>query len=195
MHGSRVWALVNLICLIATFYLFLPVAHIRAKYRRKKLMRKVNEAKEELRELQNLRKEQLEERERIRQVALELRRQGAQAGMENTSAANLMSEVTVDEFAEAVEELYYKVKVFTRRFRAGIGIEAVDCVLALIAFILTEDMRLPMVLIDRWTPLMLVLLLICWVIDVRLVRYREDNEEENEDERGDDRGKAVPAGR
>ncbi|MCR4804948.1 MAG: sortase, partial [Clostridia bacterium] len=116
MHGGRVWALVNLICLIATFYLFLPVAHIRAKYRRKKLMRKVNEAKEELRELQNLRKEQLEERERIRQVAMELRRQGAQAGMENTSAANLMSEVTVDEFAEAVEELYYKVKVFTRRF-------------------------------------------------------------------------------
>lgn len=56
-------------------------------------------------------------------------------------------------------------------------------VLALIAFILTEDMRLPMVLIDKWTPPMIVLMLIVWVLDVRLIRYREgvlDDEEEAE---------------
>ena len=42
-----------------------------------------------------------------------------------------------------------------------------------------------MVLIDRWTPLMILLLTICWTIDVRLVRYRskvlmEEEEEELE---------------
>ena len=58
--------------------------------------------------------------------------------------------------------------------------------LALIAFILTEDMRLPMVLIDRWTPLMIVLLLIEWLLDVRLIRYRDKvlaDEEEAERQR------------
>ena len=51
-------------------------------------------------------------------------------------------------------------------------LELIFAALALAAFILTEDMRLPMVLIDRWTPLMIVLMLIVWVMDVRLIRYR-----------------------
>ena len=53
----------------------------------------------------------------------------------------------------------------------------------MIAFILTEDMRLPMVLIDRWTPLMIALMLLCWTTDVWLVRYRDSmkaDEEEKE---------------
>ena len=43
---------------------------------------------------------------------------------------------------------------------------------------------MPMVLIDRWTPLMLIILIVCWIVDVRLMRYREkvqaDGEEEEE---------------
>lgn len=54
----------------------------------------------------------------------------------------------------------------------------IDTIAAIVAFILTEDMRLPMVLIDRWTPLMLLLLAVCWVADVLLLRYREEEQEE-----------------
>ena len=49
---------------------------------------------------------------------------------------------------------------------------------ALIAFILTEDMRLPMVLFDQWTPMMAALLLLCWIIDIRLMRYRDQEPKE-----------------
>ena len=55
-------------------------------------------------------------------------------------------------------------------------------IVAIIAFILTEDMRLPMILIDRWTPLMILLLAICWIVDVRLVRYRNKVLAEEEEE-------------
>ena len=47
-------------------------------------------------------------------------------------------------------------------------------------------MRLPMVLIDKWTPLMLILLAICWIIDIRLARYREKAVEEEREEAEND---------
>ena len=53
--------------------------------------------------------------------------------------------------------------------------------LAVIAFILTEDMRLPMILVDRWTPLMIVLMLLCWTVDVWLTRYRDKLEADEEE--------------
>ena len=119
-HGTRVWALANLVCLGVTMYLFLPVMHIRAKYSRSRKMRRVNE--------------------------------------ENRSDV-------------------YGEKKFTRRFRLGVALELADCVLALVAFLLTENMRLPMALIDRWTPLMILLMAICLIVDLRLARYREEDPE------------------
>ena len=130
--GLRVWALLNLICLIITLYLLLPIMHVKAKFRRKKQMLNVN-------------------------------------GL----------------YDEEKEEDVYNTKSFVRRFRTGLVLEIIVCVLAVIAFILTEDIRLPMVLIDRWTPLMILLLLICWILDVRLIRYRSksDNEERDTESR------------
>ena len=130
--GLRVWALLNLICLIITVYLLLPIMHLKAKFRRKKQMLNVN-------------------------------------GL----------------YDEEKEENVYNTKSFVRRFRTGLVLEIIVSVLAVIAFILTEDIRLPMVLIDRWTPLMILLLLICWVLDVRLIRYRSksDNEERDTESR------------
>ena len=168
-HGTRAWALVNLICVIVTVYLFLPLLHLREKMGRPKTMRRFNEAKEELRERTDLSEEEETERRRIEQTALEerVRREDPRLG-----------EVTADEFHEAVEELYYPLERFLRRFRTGLGLELIDSIAAIVAFILTEDMRLPMILIDRWTPLMLLLLAICWIVDVRLLRYREKQQEE-----------------
>ena len=90
------------------------------------------------------------------------------------------AEIGEDEFNTAVETLFYHVKRFRRRFNLGMFLELIFSVLALVAFILTEDMRLPMVLIDKWTPLMLLLMVTCWVADIALTRYRENDAEEAE---------------
>lgn len=163
--GRKVWALVNLICLIVTFYLFIPLLHLRAKYGRASMMGKINENERELRSLLELDKEE----NRIKIRLLELVRE---ARSKKTQAEADAGDVQEDEFGIAVETLFYKLRRFKRRFRIGWVLELIFAALALAAFILTEDMRLPMVLIDRWTPLMIVLILIVWVMDVRLIRYR-----------------------
>ena len=179
--GRAVWALVNLICLIITIYLFIPLMHLRAKFDRPRLMKKINENKRQLRIMTAVPEEEVQDKTRLEQLIQEARRKLAEAKLKAE-----LGDAAEEEFATAVEELFYKVKRFLRRFRIGMVFELVFSVLALIAFILTEDMRLPMVLIDRWTPLMIVLMMIVWVLDVRLIRYREKvlaDEEEAERKR------------
>ena len=135
----------NLICLIVTAYLLLPLLHLKAKYGRSKLVGKLNKEEEQICEL--------DEREN--------------------------------------EEFEKMTKKFKRRFAIGVALELIDVVLALVTFILTEDMRNPMVLIDRWTPLMVLFLVICWVIDVRAIRIR-DREILDEAERSEDEAAAAP---
>lgn len=79
---------------------------------------------------------------------------------------------------EAKNEQIYDVEPFARRFHTGVIIESVLTVLALIVFILTENMRLPMILIDKWTPMMLILMVGSWVAEVTLTRYRRDERED-----------------
>ena len=130
-HGTRAWALVNLICLILTVYLFLPLLHLKAKYTRIRLMKKANKMETAL--------------------------------------------------PQSEEKELYAWKKFRRRMYIGLILELLVSILAIIVFILTEDMRLPMVLIDKWTLLAIIFLLICWVVDVRLIRYRNKKEAENEE--------------
>lgn len=183
--ATPAWALVNLISLILTVYLLFPLLHMGDKFGRVKLMRNVNTAKEQLREAEELFDEQQLEKLRIeRQAVIDKARAAGldeEAAIREAEALGFV-EVTEDEFSTAVEYLYYKVKKFLRRFRTGVGLEFIDTAVSLIVFMLTEDMRLPMILIDKWTPLMILFLAFCWVTDVRLARYREkvlaDEEEE-----------------
>lgn len=126
-YGTDAWALINLICVIMTAYLFLPLLHLRAKFGRGGLMKKVNRACD-----------------------------------------------------EAGKEQCYGQKGYSRRFKAGVAAELVVSILAVIAFLYTEDMSMPMVLIDRWTPFMLLILLGNWLIDLILIRYRKNMPEEEE---------------
>ena len=50
--------------------------------------------------------------------------------------------------------------------------------LAIFWFIWTEDPRKPMVIIDRWTLLMIILFAITWFVDVYLIKYRYRRREE-----------------
>ena len=134
-QGLSVWALLNLVCVLLTIYLLLPVLHLRDKYGRIRLMDRANET----------------------------------AGAEGS--------------ASHADGLSYRVRQFRRRFRIGLFLEILAAAASVAVFVLTENMRLPMVLIDRWTPLMLSLLLAAWIIDLRLSRYRENERDAAEDAR------------
>ncbi|WP_294464355.1 MucBP domain-containing protein [uncultured Anaerofustis sp.] len=79
------------------------------------------------------------------------------------------------EYADADEYLQENKK---RRFFTKI-LAAIDGVIALIVFILTEDMSLPMALIDKWTIFMVVFALISSV--TLLMGYKNANDEAEEE--------------
>ncbi|MBP5461849.1 MAG: sortase [Lachnospiraceae bacterium] len=166
-YGFNAWALVNLVCLLVTMYILLPFNRLREKFGRIDKMRKVNRVKVALWYGEGLNTTQLAEREEIMRLAC------AATGKE-------ADEVSKRESEEAVEKRYYHVGSFARRFTLGIVVEAAVTAAAFIAFINTENMRLPMILIDKWTPMMLLLMVTCWVADIVLTRYRDKEAEKAE---------------
>ena len=166
-YGTKAWAVVNLICLIITVYILVPIFFLRKKYGRIHKMRKVNKTKEALFEAQDMSPEDWTERERIMKVATQKSENGY---------------VSKDKFIEAVEELFFRVKSFTRKFIAGIALEVILSVASVIVFILTEDMKLPMVLIDKWTPVMLLLLVGSALAEFILTRYKRPKKDKENNE-------------
>ncbi|MBR6018792.1 MAG: sortase [Lachnospiraceae bacterium] len=156
-YGYNAWALVNLICVLATIYIVFPIHNLRAKYGRIEKMKKVNAVKTALWNAEGLTPTQLAERETILQIA------------RRTSKGD---KVTREEFGKAVERRYYRIGSFAMKFTIGIAVEVAVAAVAFLTFVNTENMRLPMILIDKWTPLMLLFMITCWVADVALTRYR-----------------------
>ena len=68
------------------------------------------------------------------------------------------------------EEKNSETRKYNRRFVLCVSLEAVLAAGAVILFILTEDMRTPMTLIDQWTPFHLLLLAGSAVLDKHLLR-------------------------
>ncbi len=199
-RGDAAWALVNLLCVIFTVYLLIPLLHLRDKFGRSKLMKKINGEKNGLREAEELAEIDEAEKTDINRFAAEVRAWNQDGATEETVAAAVaaseaigFADVTEEEYGEAVDSLYYRVKKFLRRLRGGVIGEIITAIGAIVAFILTEDMRNPMILIDRWTPLMIAILLVAWIIDVRLARYREGVlSEEREEEAEEDKDENKP---
>jgi len=165
-YGLKAWAVINLICLIITVYILVPIFFLKKKYGRIHKMRKINKTKEELFEAQDMTPEDWTERERIMTAASKKSENGY---------------VSKDKFCEAVEELFFRVKAFTKKFVAGIVLEVIFVIAGVIIFILTEDMTLPMVLIDRWTPVMLLLMIGSMLADYILARYKRPKKEKNDE--------------
>ena len=163
-YGLKAWALLNLICLIVTIYIVIPLGYLKAKFGRAKKMRAANQKKEILWDEENLTSEQKAERSVLMQSAILMH------GYKS-------DDVSLSDFRAAIEKRYYHVTEFVRKFRIGMILECVVAILAIIAFILTEDLRLPMTVIDRWTPLMLLLLAGCWIVEVLFARYHHDSED------------------
>ena len=69
------------------------------------------------------------------------------------------------------------------RRRIGVLIQLIVTVFAVFWFFWTEDILQPMVIIDRWTLLMILLFAVTWFVDVYLIRYNpRQKQEENSDE-------------
>ena len=80
------------------------------------------------------------------------------------------------------EEGLFNTKKFGRKAFIGFVIEFIIALVALIVFVLTEDMSLPVRIIDKWTPLMLILLFLSWLVDTRLMRINMDAREDIEED-------------
>ena len=193
-YNGRAWALMNLVALAYTLYLLFPLTYAKAKFFRAGTMKKINRAKEALFDAEELNERELLERTMIEREAVEDKARADGADVETAlreAEAASFADVTEEEFTAAADKLYYQVKQFLRRFRVGVCAELLVAALAAVAFFLTEDMRLPMALIDKWTPLMLAFLAVCWVVDIRLARYRGDML--CEDRRRREKAERVPA--
>ena len=154
-HRSDYWALLNLICMIFTIYILIPIHRLRIKYLRANRMKKLNKGIEELRE--------------------ELNPNPIEENPPDTEDA--WADIEDD---EDVENLYH-TKRFRRRSTVGTILEIITAIVAVIAFILTEDIRLPMIFCDEWTWLMVLLLCVCWIFDRFLLRYKPSREKEEEE--------------
>ncbi len=121
-YGGTHWSLVNLICLLVTVYLFLPLHCMKAKFGRRKWMIKEN---------------------------------------------------------RRLKDYVYNVKAFTVKFWIGWVLELAASVLAIVIFILHEDLRAPMVMICERTPWMIAILLITWIVDFIMIRYRKNKGKDN----------------
>ncbi len=86
-----------------------------------------------------------------------------------------------EEDREAREERE-KLKRQRNRRLIGVMIQLIVTAFAIFWFIWTEDPRQPMVIIDRWTLLMIVLFAITWFVDVYLIKYRYRKRQEEEED-------------
>lgn len=141
--GNRCWALLNLICLLLTIYIFLPLHKLRSKFGRRGLMKKLNKLYKEMRN------------------------------------SNLIVAAAENTAEDKKDKKLYHVKSFTVKFWIGVILELVISIVALLGFIHTEDMRLPMVIIDKWSLVMIIWLACCWMADLLLVRYRKKADTED----------------
>ena len=178
--GNRepAWALINLICAVITVYLWIPLLHMIEKYRRKKLMKEMDKEREQIiSEVQDKEPGKTQQKCIDRTAAiLLLQSQKPEKDSEPIGEDEIrrqIDDLTDDDRLLAIPYLWYRVKEFIRKFRIGFVLEVLFAAAAVITFILTEDMRLPMVLIDEWTPVMIIYMAVQWIWDVWLMRYRE----------------------
>ena len=148
------------------------------KYRRKKLMKEMDKEREQIISEVQDKEPGKTQQQCIDRTAAILLLQSQKPGKDSEPIGEdeirrQIDDLTDDDRLLAIPYLWYRVKEFIRKFRIGFVLEVLFAAAAVITFILTEDMRLPMVLIDEWTPVMIIYMAVQWIWDVWLMRYRE----------------------
>ncbi len=148
-HGIKYWALLNLICVVSTLYIMLPLSRLTKKYSQPKTSRwminRIDEAE---------------------------------------VPSRLLYLMTQDGDLERPQKIVKALKKFIKRMRVGVVFQILLVLLSIVVFILTENLRNPITLIDRWTPLMILILTVTGIVDDYCFVYRgEDIPEVLEDEK------------
>lgn len=68
-----------------------------------------------------------------------------------------------------------RVRHYRRRVTIASVVELVICAASVVIFVLKEDIFAPITIIDRYTPVMILLLAACWFVDVNLMESKYDN--------------------
>lgn len=100
---------------------------------------------------------------------------------EGTPMASYIAMADPDHVKNVINDL----RAYLQKMYLGLLLEIIAALVAIFAFILTEDMRLPMTIVDRWTPVMIAIYAIAFIVDFICFRYRGERppelDEENEE--------------
>ena len=175
------WALLNLICMILTIYTFLPVHILFSKFRRKKHMKDVNEYTEEI--INYLKTEEENENKTDDISAGDNESETTETDNYQDKETDKANDEKAQEEQEKDKENYpYHVKRFRNRIIIGTILELIICVVSVLVFLLTEDIRLPLTVIDKWTPYMILIFALCILTDIFLMRKKKNMREEEKKE-------------
>lgn len=210
--GEGNWALLNLVTMLLTVYFFVPLGDLKAKYTRRRMVKRV--AEQLIAESEQAAEAEALEAEMLGMGMAELEAEDAAGVPEAFEAAEpavstqsavpaAMPAATMTATApaapapaapataaaadeetyafmsasdtylapEVIDDITKLVKHVTRKFRAGIALELVIAVAAVLFFFWVTDFRQPMVIINRYTPILILMLTLCWLTDFKLIRF------------------------
>lgn len=102
------------------------------------------------------------------------------------TAKQWVSEHNETEEGSVEREIVKDLKRFIKKFNWGLVVEPIIFLGSVIAFILTENIFTPMILIDKWTPLMLAIYALAIFADIILFTYRGQQPSTDESENNSD---------
>ena len=190
--GEGNWALLNLVTMLLTVYFFVPLGDLKAKYTRRRMVKRV--AEQLIAESEEAARAEAEAVEAAAELAAAEAVEAKAAAVATVvvapaiqaapaAAAAQTSFATDDETyafmsasdtylaPEVIDDITKLVKHVTRKFRTGIALELVIAVAAVLFFFWITDFRQPMVIINRYTPILILMLTLCWLTDFKLIRF------------------------
>ena len=152
-HGTSAkgWSLLNLVCVIATFLTLLPVTFLRKKFGQ------FSYAKAKLSDIDDTLKG-------LREIEKAV---GGGVSCGGIDPLELTEKCVTDH-----REVYNGLKRFYRKALIGLLLEALAATAAVVAFVMTENIYLPMTIRDEYTGLMVGIFALSLVIDYIFLRYR-----------------------
>ena len=163
-HDADYWAFLNLLCMLATIYLVLPIHILSSKFRRFKN----NIGETDVNDSEGSDNEDINKNE---------------TNINTDNVGTTFQDANEDEDDDVEKEDWYKSR--KTKMIIGIIIELILGIVSVIAFILTENIFKPIQMIDEWTPLMLIILIATYLIDRFLMR-RPKNKDNNDEDNPED---------
>lgn len=171
LTGSDHWALLNLLCVILTFYILLPLGYVRRKYRQPGFSRRVAGKLEEYDDL--ISDENSESDDRLfgdadTEISPEENQRLAALHSDNIWISGLAWEDRLGDRDKLIKDL----RRFVKKILLGGILEVIAAFVAFQVFVRTENIYAPMVIRDEWTLLMIVIAAAALLVDFVCFRYR-----------------------